>query len=603
MSANETTKNYVRAAEDLKQNPFQWAAYESKGHCVVLAGPGSGKTKVLTTKMARMLSEDVRRPRGIACITYSNQCAKELKQRLGKLGIEEGPNVFIGTVHSFCFRQVVVPYAQLANLNVPNPLEVATQNDQNRIFETAVESVLGNETPHFVRTPFDEFRRTVLDRTSPEWVSNERYAPLAEHYEQLLSDEGKIDFDGMMLAGLSLIENNAWARKVLKAKYPILVIDEYQDLGVPLHEIVMKLCLESGIRLFAVGDPDQSIYGFTGARPSLMAELSASEDVEDIHLRLNYRCGKTIINASTTALAESRNFESARDHEGLVYGHSCQQGFQEQVELVVERIIPEALVRREGRKLGDIGILYLNKYNGEEIAQAVEASGIEYARFDRGNPYQRTPVILWLEECAAWCASGWKSGEPRLSSLIQRWLRFMPSLSRDSETRVCRQDLVRFLFSNRSPDKSLLQWLNDFGREGLFASIKREPTMADEVELLSALHNACKQNGALAEYTVANFGGQRGSPERLNLTTIHSAKGLEYDVVIMVGMEQGLLPSYWALKNKKISEERRKFYVAMTRARHEVHLLWSGWYLSKGMVRRKGESQFVTEVMEQIAEG
>jgi superfamily I DNA/RNA helicase len=90
MSFNDTTSNYLLAEGDLQRNDRQWAAYCSCAHCVVLAGPGSGKTKVLTTKLARMLAEEVRAPRGIACITYNNQCVRELKKRLGKLGIEEG---------------------------------------------------------------------------------------------------------------------------------------------------------------------------------------------------------------------------------------------------------------------------------------------------------------------------------------------------------------------------------------------------------------------------------------------------------------------------------------------------------------------------------
>ena len=594
--------NYLLAAEDLRRNDRQWAAYESLGHCVVLAGPGSGKTKVLTTKLARMLAEDVRPPRGIACITFNNQCVKELKKRLGKLGIEEGSRSFIGTVHSFCLREVVMPYAKLAGISLPDPLKVAPPSEQERHFEDAVNAAIGNINPHDVRTPFDEFRRTVLDRTSEEWTGNDRYAPLVIKYEQLLADAGKIDFDGMALTGLALIKNHAWVRKALKAKYPILVVDEYQDLGIPLHQIVFHLCVEGGMRLFAVGDPDQSIYGFTGARPSLMNELAKQEDVEDIRLRLNYRCGKTIIVASTTALAESRDFESAEDHKGVVQDYQCAKGFDEQVSLAVETIVPEARARRNGRKLGDIGILYLNQYDGETISQAVDTAGIEYVRFDQGNPYQRTPVISWLEDCASWCAGGWRLGEPRLSALLQSWMRFIPSLSKDSEITKCRRVLVKFLFSSRSPDMRLLEWLYAFTKQGLYANIKNEPTMADEVEALKSLHEACKDGKPLAQYTVANFGGQRGSPDRLNLTTIHSAKGLEYDVVIMMGLEQGRIP-YYKVSPSQEKEARRLFYVAMTRARHEVHLLWSGWYIRKGTKFANGRSKFVDEVMDEIGGG
>lgn len=104
MSPHRPIANYLSTAEDLRRNERQWAAYESRGHCVVLAGPGSGKTKVLTTKMARMLAEDVRVPRGIACITFNNQCVKELKKRFGQLGIEEGSRDSISLILSKSLR-------------------------------------------------------------------------------------------------------------------------------------------------------------------------------------------------------------------------------------------------------------------------------------------------------------------------------------------------------------------------------------------------------------------------------------------------------------------------------------------------------------------
>lgn len=601
MSPHRLRTNYLIAAQDLRRNDRQWAAYESRGHCVVLAGPGSGKTKVLTTKLARMLAEDVRAPRGIACITYNNQCVKELKRRLERLGIEESSRTFIGTVHSFCFREIAIPYGKLAGFDLPYPLKVAPPSEQERLFSDAVKAVIGNENPQYVRTHFDEFRRTVLDRTSEEWIGNERYAPLVARYEQLLKAAGKIDFDGMALAGLALIKDHSWVRKALRAKYQVLVVDEYQDLGIPLHQIVSHLCFEGCMRLFAVGDPDQSIYGFTGARPALMYELTKRDNIEVIRLRLNYRCAKTIIAASAAALAEDRDFEPAEDHQGLVQDYPCPKGFDEQVALAVNTIIPGALRRRQGRKLGDIGILYLNQYDGGTIAQAVELEDIAYVRFDQGNPYQRTPVVSWLEDCASWCAGGWKLGEPKLSLLLRDWMHFNSSLSRESESMDCRRALVMFLFTHRSPDVRLLDWLSDFASQGLYERLKSEPTMADEVEALKFLYEASKDGNPLAGYTVANFGGQRGSPDRLNLTTIHSAKGLEYDVVIMMGLEQGRIPYYKASLHQE-RESRRLFYVAMTRARHEVHLLWSGWYTHRGNRYSSGRSKFVDEVMHQVGD-
>ena len=316
---------YILAANDLCRNPGQWAAYESTGHCVVLAGPGSGKTKTLTIKLARMLAEDVRAPRGIACITYNNECARELEQRLATLGVEPSERVFIGTVHSFSLTQIVLPYAKTAQIGLPEDFRVATQLEQRGALERAHERVIGrNEDPHRIwKLPLDRYRRSILNRNSEEWHSNDpEMARLVEAYEEELRSRRLIDFDDMPLLAVRALAKHPWLRRAILAKYPILAVDEYQDLGRALHAMVMGLCFRTGIRLFAVGDVDQSIYGFTGANPQRLQKLSERDDVEPISLRFNYRCGSDIVTASQYALGEERDYEAPEDAEvGTIFFH------------------------------------------------------------------------------------------------------------------------------------------------------------------------------------------------------------------------------------------------------------------------------------------
>lgn len=123
---------YLNAAEDLRENPGQWKAYNCEGNCVVLAGPGSGKTKTLTIKVARMLAEEVTVPRGIACLTYNSECVHELKRKLMNLGVQEDNNIFIGTVHSFCLQVILLPYGKLAGVALPYPFNVALPSEQKK---------------------------------------------------------------------------------------------------------------------------------------------------------------------------------------------------------------------------------------------------------------------------------------------------------------------------------------------------------------------------------------------------------------------------------------------------------------------------------------
>lgn len=590
---------YMIAAEALQKNKGQWAAYESHSNCVILAGPGSGKTKTLTIKMARMLAEDVRGPRGIACITYNNQCARELKRRLSALGVEDGKRTAIGTLHSFCLRYIVLPYAKLAGIAVPEPLKVAIAEERDKCWAAAIEKVKGlDEPPSDWIFTCEVYRRTHLDRQKEAWYGDsEDVATMIEVYEQTLLEEGLVDFDGMVLAGLRLVEEHEWVRRALRAQFPILVVDEYQDLGHALHRIVLCLCFKANMRLVAVGDPDQSIYGFTGAEPALLHDLAKRDGIEPVQLQLNYRCGPTIIQASEVALGEARGFKSGADEAGTLDIYDRPQGLEDQVAFICDSIIPEALEHRQGRQLGDIAVLYRNRYDGDEIAGAVEARGWDFIRIDQGNPYPRSPVVFWLEDCAAWCAGGWKLGSPRLSELVWTWLRFNESTVSDAGRRQLQRSLVYFLHSNRDADQPLRDWLYSFRSVSLDESLKREPRLRDDTVAVEKLAEVCAADARLAGFTVSAFGGQGGSGTHLNLLTLHSAKGLEFDVVIMMGLEEGKLPDYRATTEAQLREERRLFYVGLTRAKHEVHLVYSGWYRTPyGTIKQNGVSRFVDSV-------
>lgn len=589
---------YLRAAEELRANPGQWAAYESAGHCVVLAGPGSGKTKTLTIKLARMLAEDVRHPRGIACITYSNECARELRRRLRALGIVASDYFFIGTIHAFSLKHIVSPFASTAGLEIPQPIKVATQEEQKSAFDQAITKVLGESAKSAqFKVPIDAYRRTHLDRDHVEWNEHPDFAAVITEYEQRLRRSGSIDFDDMMLIALRLVESHQWVRQALAAKFPILAVDEYQDLGVPLHRMVMSLCFEAGIRLFAVGDADQSIYGFTGAKPALLRELSERSDVTPITLPFNYRSAPEIVAAGEAVLGESRGYSATSTTKGIVDFHYYEDGLAEQACAVIQELIPEALERDKERTLGDIAVLYNDLYDGNLISGFATEAGMEFVRIDNGAPIPATPLIRWLQECAEWCAGGWQNAHPRLAWLIKSWIRFNPSLSRNSDIRQIQNTLVNYLFENRAPDRLLKDWLGGFCEQVLASTFAREGTLRDEEKNVTAIIRLTEKGKELEGSTIATFSGKAGSPHHLNLITMHSAKGLEYDVVFLLGMDQGRLPSWRDNTSDKKAEARRRFYVGVTRAKREVHLTYSGFAESQtGSRFHNGPSPFLLEL-------
>ncbi|MDR3368954.1 ATP-dependent helicase [Rhodoferax sp.] len=565
---------YLKAAEDLRGNEDQWRAYQSTGNCVILAGPGSGKTKTITVKIARLLAEDVHRPRRLACITYSNACVGELRSRLSELGADDGDRLLLSTVHSFCLTELVLPYAALAGLDVPDPLVVASPAQVRKLFADAYREQLGGNAPNWFRMACDKLRRTIPDKGSDEWHAwHARETAVVEAYEALLLKSGLIDFDGLVLAGLQLVEKHEWVRRAIQAKYPVIVIDEYQDLGLPLHRIVLAL-LRAGTRVVAVGDPDQSIYGFTGAKPSLLRALAHFPQMESIRLKLNYRCADRIIAASMALLPEPAEFHSHDGRTGEVLIHRLERNIREQADYALGTLVPALLVENPSWAPGDIALLYRTLNEGTPIAQAADALGLRYFRLDNGSPIKRTRLTEWLTDAARWCAGGWQTGTVTLSQLLKAWRRLRRSVTRESELLTARKQLIAALFSLRDGAQPLHRWLSALRRDVLDDLFQQEPSLADEKDNLDELIAVAAAGGPLQTFTVEIFGNQGKSPDQVNLMTLHSSKGLEFQAVVMVGLENGVFPSGYDKTDEQLEEAARLFYVGVTRAKTQIHLTY-----------------------------
>jgi ATP-dependent DNA helicase Rep/DNA helicase-2/ATP-dependent DNA helicase PcrA len=578
------------AAESLKKNNEQLEAYESEGNCVVLAGPGAGKTKTMTIKLARLLEEEVRAPQRLACITYSNACVSEIRGRLKKLGVAEDSRLLLATVHSFCLTQLVLPYARLAGLEVPDPLVVASPTQSRQLFEKAHLKTLGSPAPKWFRIESDKLRRTIVDQGSKEWKNWKGLEPpVVEAYQRFLLDNGMIDFDGIVLTALRLIEGHKWVRQCIRAKFPIIIIDEYQDLGLSLHRIVLALMNDAGVKIIAVGDPDQSIYGFTGAQPWLLKELAARANVHAVRLKLNYRCGDQIIAASKTLLPDPSEFKSHDGRKGTILFYQLGCDARGQAEYALETLIPTLLKENEKWKPGDIAVLYRTLNEGNSAAAAADKLGYEYFRLDNGSPIKRTRMNEWLTDCARWCAGGWESGAVTLGEILKGWRGLRRSLTRESDVLAMRAKLISFLFATRDGTMSLQKWLAGISEACVNDIFTEEPGLGDEEENFDELREAAKSGGKLAGYTVETFGNQGRRPEQINLMTLHSSKGLEFQAVIMINLEEGAIPSTYDKTKEAVEEARRLFYVGLTRAMNSVHLLYAF-----------NESPFVTQVRKAI---
>jgi len=589
--------SYLLAARSLSTNAGQWAAYESLRHCVVLAGPGSGKTKTLTIKMARLLAEDVAEPRGVACITFNNECARELESRLSDLGVEPSRRIFIGTVHSFSLTQIILPYSRVTRLGLPDDFHVATKSERDQALRVALSDMGENhEQLRAWEARMNSYRRSISDRNRPEWLEvSPELAHLSVLYEGQLRLMNLIDYEDMPLLALRALRENEWLRRALLAKFPVLIVDEYQDLGSALHRIVLGLCFTTGMRLFAVGDPDQSIYGFNGARPDLLQRLSERNDVETVRLRLNYRCATQIVAASGALLDEARDYDAvAGAPAGEVFFHPLRERYEGQASLLVNEFLPQALARHPDLRLGDVAILYPAAWLGDTLVPAIQQAGLPFIRTDTNALYSRSSRLMhWLEQCALWCCGGWQNGTPLFSRLANAGKRlFSNAILSDTQATEFQRELITKLWTSRDGTLPLLEWLTDF-HDRLLDSLGTEcPELGDELLILANFIERISLEGDSHHMSLADLAGQSGGRDSLNLSSLHSAKGREFPVVFIFGADIGRLPRNGS-SDQDVAEARRAFYVGLTRAEVEIHVVYT----------QGRESQFVREVRRRIENG
>ena len=548
--------------------------------------------------MARILAEDITPPQSIACITFSNECVNELLRRLESLGIEPKDKVFLGTVHSFCYKHILLPFAKLAGIKLPDEIKVANDKDQSALIKLAVEDSGKNYRNADWKTLIGRYRlEEALNQPTSPSVDQQIIRTITISYINHLRQNNFIDYDDISLIGLSIVENHEWACKIICAKFPVLVVDEYQDLGKPLHRIVMHLFSYGRLRLLAVGDPDQSIYSVSGANAETINELKLLAGIQVISLRFNYRSSQNIIYAAEAALGVSREYKSIKSGTGLISLHYSPTGIHGQSRHICAHLVPEILERSPNISLGDIAVLYPTWYEGEIISQVAENHSIKFIRLDRGATYKRTPIIRWIEDCALWCTVGWATGRPKIKNLIHRLHVFLGYDGDNKDWDSSKLELISFLHQYKSENPYLRLWLHDI-LKGCLKNIKRNTRVfPDEIEALVKLWDSTSPGAKLSKHDLISFAGQGNSSDHIKLITLHSAKGLEFEVVILLGVDNGCIPSWRAKTIESQREQRRLFYVGMTRAKNEVHFSYSGFSENqKKLEFHNGPSVYLQEI-------
>lgn len=551
----------------------QKESYISNNSMVVLAGPGSGKTTVLTLKVIRLLSENITEPRGIICVTYSREAAREFKDRLIKLGLSKRKNVFLGTVHSFCLKEVIIPYANLyPQYKIPTPIKLISEKKKNEIF---------NKLKEEAGIVIDVLK---MDRERTQEIGglseicterNDHAIEIAAAYEMEIEKKGLVDFVSLVKYATLLIQNEEYIRNCLEAKFPWLIIDEYQDLGKPLHEMVLSLITNTNMKYFAVGDPDQSIYDFQGASPEYLLELESKFTRHSLRLTNNYRSAQKIVKASEVVLGKKRNYSASgalKDYLAEIEFVTCEAEMGAQYEEIIKRITCN---HENGIPYHEMAILCANKYQILDVCKLLKINDIDF--YVVKHPFNISDTVKWLQKCA-----GWATGQ---AQYFEELFSFWKELNKGKETLVEEKIIVlrRILFNVLSVSKqktqSLKVWISYIIEElGIVSLLEKNDYYPDEKENLKKLKNSLNVE-PYNNYTTSVFYNMRVPKNQVVVSTRHGSKGLEFDVIFMTGMEKNNFPYYNCSKNEE-EESYRICFVCISRARKKCTLLRSK-YITK----------------------
>jgi DNA helicase-2/ATP-dependent DNA helicase PcrA len=574
------------SVNELRTNPEQWTALTTAGHCVVLAPPGSGKTKLLTTRVAVDLANTIAKPRGAACVTMTNPAASEMRDRLYALGVVRRGALFVGTVHSFVLNRIVLPFAAYAGCPQLTQMSLASDADRNRAFTEAI-AAAGPGDRRLIRSTVEHhFKRL----SPPEgWAqSGDVIVAVAASYRDRLHAQGLIDFDELIEIGVQFVEHHQLIRRVLNAQYPRIYVDEYQDLAPGLDRLVKALCFDftTDSQLFAVGDPDQAVYAFTGTRPELLIELAQRPDLTPIPLRRNYRCGGEIVRVAH-GVKHGQSPVIPHRAGGSVTHQFCPEGFAQQCTGAVQRIL---VMQQAGVPLHEIAVICSSNDLCRTAVSTLHGAGIP-AFFRNTNHYRPTSATVFVEGCAAWACGGRETSNYRLAWLLRQW-RSLHAATRDREDDAAITDVL--LGYRDHGDRPAHDFLEDLLAGGLAPVLQRRE-LGDDAVQIAAMQTALA-TGGLADLTVNELAARARRTDRVEVTTMTSSKGLEFDVVLILGLDQDRIPFFAAKTAEQRDEERRKFYVSLTRARDEVHLFYSGFVEWASGISRKGPSIFLYEI-------
>ncbi|HET8690427.1 MAG TPA: UvrD-helicase domain-containing protein [Candidatus Saccharimonadales bacterium] len=616
------------------------AARHTDGPLLILAGAGSGKTKTLTHRIANLIHNHGVNPANILAVTFTNKAAKEMRVRLGQLlGVDGEQRSFMpwmGTFHSICVRLLRQDGGQIG---IPSNFVILDESDRLSLIKQAMKDLAISEKNYTPRSMASLISSAKNEGIGPDEYAatarmplNKTVASIYPAYENLRRNAKALDFDDLLGETVRLLKTVAEIRSKWRQQFAYVLVDEYQDTNAVQYQLV-KLLLNERHNLCVVGDDWQSIYSWRGADFTNILNFERDfKDVKVIKLEKNYRSTKPILEAAHNVITKNQQRTSKKLVSQLGDGEPVQilhvQSEIHEAEAIVTRI--KTAVDLRLRRYDDFAVLYRTNAQSRALEEIFMRYGLPYKIIGGTRFYDRAEVkdvmaYLRLLYQPADRASflrivnlpargigkvslsrflDWADGSGQAVAQALNQVELCPGLPPKALGGL--KDLGNILndLTNNQADSSLAELINAvIKRTGYLNYLddgtpRGEDKVANVKELLSDAEQ--RPDTGLGEYLeeVALVSSQDSeASSAVTLMTLHAAKGLEFPVVFMVGMEEGLFPSGQSVyEADKLEEERRLCYVGMTRAREELFLTTASSRLTFGARSYNPPSRFLADM-------
>ncbi|MAR99990.1 MAG: DNA helicase II [Nitrosomonadales bacterium] len=609
---------------------------------LILAGAGSGKTRVLTSRIAWLIHNQLTNPTGLLAVTFTNKAAKEMLMRVTNQLPIHTRGMWVGTFHGLCNRMLRIHHREV---NLPEGFQILDSSDQlsaikrlMKIMNIDTDTFPPKEIQYFINSNKDEGIRSKNTKTYD--AHSKKINEIYSEYEKQCLKEGVVDFPELLLSCYELLEKNSNLKEHYQEKFKHILIDEFQDTSL-LQYKWLKLLAGKNNYIFAVGDDDQSIYAFRGARVGNMQDLEKDFKIKKvIKLEQNYRSTNNILNAANSIIEKNtvrlgKNLWAASGDGELIQQYVGLSDFDE-ANFILDEV---KILHRGGLDYKKIAILYRSNAQSRILEHSIVSNNIPYRVYGGLRFFERAEIKNALAYLRLISNKSDDNAFLRIVNFPTRGIgaRAIEKLQDDAKkNNYSLWDAAKEIESQNENSKkgipffvNLIKSIEDeiqgysiaesietlIARSGLKDHYLKDKDGIDRISNLEELVSAAVtfidtteiENEALnlvefLNYTSLESGELQASAtdDALQLMTIHSSKGLEFDVVFITGLEDGLCPHEQSLSEDGLEEERRLMYVAVTRAKNKLYLSLAQSRMLHGQTRYNIPSRFLDEIPDQL---